>query len=123
VDPFANTSLQPDAATIATRAAGRALAERGATIVEHSGTLVLGGVVDSINPAPTGLGTWRVDGRIRLFLKDPDKGDRVVAHATVVDVEAYLSGDDIESTDASRRVATTRLLERMTANGLDRMVP
>ena len=60
VEPFANLSQQQDAASSVTRAAGRALAERGATVAEHSGTLVLGGVIDSVNPAPTGLGTWRV---------------------------------------------------------------
>jgi hypothetical protein len=84
---------------------------------------VLSGTIDAINPVPTGLGTWRVDGKIHLVLKDPDQGDRVIARAIVIDAEPYLSGDDIEGSEASRRVATTRLLERMTANGLDRMVP
>ena len=58
---------------------------------------------------------------MHVFLKDPDQGDRILAHAVIFDVEPYLSGDDIEGSEASRRVATNRLLERMTANALDRL--
>jgi len=123
VAAFQNSSLEADAGIIARHAVARAVAERGATVTEKPGTLVLNGTVESVTAVPTGPGTWSVSARLRLALIDPARPERVLGHSMAQSSENYLSGDDVEASEVSRRLATTRLLERIAAAAVDSMVP
>ena len=118
VAPMENASLEADAGIIATRAAARAIVERGGG--GGSGTLRLSGTVESVNVVPAYIGGWHVDARLRLQLIDP-KDNRIVAHSSIAEGESYSSADDVEGTEANRRLATIRLLERMVAHAIDRL--
>jgi hypothetical protein len=123
VRPFENSSLEADAATIAGRAAARGLAERGATVSSNGDALQLSGTIDSLTSSPAGAGAWHIDAKVRLVLVDPQHGNRVLGHSLVVDGENYLNGTDVEGSDAARRIATARILERMVGTALDRLAP
>ncbi len=115
--------MEHDAGIVASRAAARAVAERGASLSGSAGEVELKGAVDSVVAAPIGTGRWQVNTTVRVELHDPARGGRLVAHATVADTEQYTSGDDVEGSDASRRVATIRLIERAVATAIDRLAP
>jgi hypothetical protein len=123
VAPFQNDSLEADAAIIAQRAAGHALAEHGGTIATAGGSYDLRGRVERVVAIPAGIGWWRVEARVRLELVDPSHPDHVIAHSVVSDQDSYRTSSDASSTEAARRLSTDRVLQKILSAGVERLAP
>jgi len=125
--PFDNGSFEADAALLAQRAVSRELGVRGAGA--GAGDAVLVGRVDEVRFVPVGVvGTqdvrlWRADVRLSLTLHEGAPDGRRIASAVVTGSEDYRGLNDVEGTEVSRRLALSRLLERLAAEGLDRLAP
>ncbi len=125
--PFDNLSFEADAALQAQRAVARELAVRGAGAGE--GDAVLAGRVDEVRFVPVGIvGTqdvrmWRVEARLSLTLREGTPDGARLASAVVAGGEDYRGYAGVEATEVSRRLALARLLERLAAEGLDRLAP
>jgi hypothetical protein len=127
VGPIENRSFEADAALLLQRALGRELGLRGAGTGRDEAVLV--GRVESVQAVPVGVvgpqdvRIWRVDVRASVELREGTSEGRRLAGAVMTGSEDYRAGLDIEGTEASRRLALQRLLERLAADGLDRLAP
>lgn len=129
VQPVDNRSATPEAGIVATRAMGRAIARQGALGAgAGSDAIVLQGTVTRLDVVPAGVSPpqgvplWRLDGAMAVELRGPSGGERLASgHAS--GQELFNAGVDIEATEAARRVAVERLLERLASEAVERLAP
>lgn len=129
VPAFDNRSLEAEASTIATAAAAREVAVRGALVTEGEAPLVMTGTIERVTATPLfpgatplSMSQWRVDARIVVQLRERGQ-PKPIAQSAINDGQNYLSGGDIEATEVSRRLAVQHLLERMATNAVDALAP
>jgi len=129
VEPFQNRTTEAEAAILAVRSVQRAVAMRsrlGEAVTAVPGELVAEGTVEALTATPVNItgpqsvGLWVMSGRISIELREPQSG-KVVARSVVADSEQYVSGADIEGTEVSRRLAMSRLMEKLGAMAVDRL--
>lgn len=126
VATFRNNATDADAGVMLSRAVAEELASRGALGGSGAPVTVEGTVerlsFEPVGIAPQGVSTWRAHLRATIIFRDPGGGDSapaVLHRVTLSEWEDYLSGQDIESTEVSRRMAMSRMFRRLAESTAD----
>lgn len=123
VATFRSNVTEADAGVLFSRALAEELTSRGA-LRGRGAPLVIEGTIerllfDPVGIAPQGVSTWRAHARVTVVFRDPGGGDSAPAQlhrVTLSEWEEYLGGQDIESTEVSRRMAMSRMFTRLAEN-------
>lgn len=125
VAAFGNRTAQAELPAWCAQAARDVLVSRGVLAAEGSSSPILEGELLSLRSAPSALGVGgvaalRVEAELDLRVRDGEQGSLLYSERASGG-EDYSAGIDVTESEALRRAAVRRLLERLFAESLDRM--